>query len=152
MKNFLLITLFVLTATVANAQLKLNAGIAFANNGPKAEIGYTEYYPNHNLKIKTSLSYTFEKDYSYTSSETGETKIDDIHHLAISSVILYEVKKLDIGGGVSYRFFLPNSSGSVGLELVGQYHFTDKIAVQAIYDRTLSGFNYTSLGVNYYLF
>ena len=150
MKNLLFLFAFLLIATISNAQTKLYGGLAFANNGPKAELGFTENYAKHGFKIKTSLSYTYEN--SYVSSDAEVDKNLDIHHLSISSVVLFNLSKFDLGGGVSYRFFLPYASANVGLELVAQTHITEKIDLQVVYDRTINGYNYASFGINYYLF
>lgn len=152
MRNLLFLFAFLSFATISNGQTKLYGGLAFANNGPKAEIGFTENYVKHGFKIKTSLSYTFENSYKSTSSDTDLDSNLDIHHLSISSVVLFNLTKFDIGGGVSYRFFLPYASANVGLELVAQTHITEKIDLQVVYDRTINGNNYASFGVNYYLF
>ncbi len=143
---------FLSIATLSNAQTKLYGGLAFANNGPKAELGFVENYAKHGFKIKTSLSYTFENSYKSTSSYNESDKSSDIHHLSVSSVVLFNLTKFDLGGGVSYRFFLPYASANVGLELVAQTHITEKIDLQVVYDRTINGYNYASIGVNYYLF
>lgn len=150
MKNLFFLFALLLTATLTNAQTKLYGGLAFANNGPKAELGFVENYAKHGFKLKTSLSYTYQS--SYTSTENDIQRTLDIHHLSISSVILFNLTKFDLGGGISYRFFLPYASANVGLELVAQTHITEKIDIQAVYDRTINGYNYASIGVNYYLF
>lgn len=152
MKNLLILFALLFIATISNGQTKLYGGIAFATNGPKAEIGFTENYAKHGFKIKTSLSYTFENSYKNTSSDSGNDLTTDIHHLSISSVVLFNLTKFDLGGGVSYRFYLPYASANVGLELVAQTHITENIDLQVVYDRTINGNNYASLGINYYLF
>lgn len=152
MKNLFFLFAFLSIATLSNAQTKLYGGLAFANNGPKAELGFVENYAKHGFKIKTSLSYTFENSYKSTSSYNESDKSSDIHHLSVSSVVLFNLTKFDLGGGVSYRFFLPYASANVGLELVAQTHITEKIDLQVVYDRTINGYNYASIGVNYYLF
>ena len=152
MKKSLLLFAFILIATVTNAQTKLYGGLSFANNGPKAEIGFIENYAKHGFKVKTSLSYTFEDSYKNTFSDSEVEKAVDIHHLSISSVVLFNLQKFDLGAGVSYRFFLPYASANVGLELVAQTHITKKIDLQVVYDRTINGHNYASFGINYYLF
>jgi|LGVF01.1.fsa_nt_gb hypothetical protein len=152
MKNLVLLVAFISFATISNAQSKFYGGLAFANNGPKAELGLTETFDEGGFKIKTSLSYTYELSQEETSNDLEETQESDVHHLSVSSVLLFEVKKFDVGGGFSYRFFLPTAAGSVGVELVSIYHLNEKFNVQAVYDRTISGSNFVSLGVNYNLF
>ncbi|MEN8137431.1 MAG: hypothetical protein ABFR62_03285 [Bacteroidota bacterium] len=151
MKKILILIAFIAITSVSYGQSKLYGGLAYSNVGPKAEFGLTEYFDEGGFMIKTSASYSYEYNHEFTAID-GVITNSDIHHLSIASVILFNVGNFDLGGGFAYRFFLPSAAGSVGLELAALYHINEKYDIQLALDRTVSGSNFASIGVNFNIF
>jgi len=147
MKKILFFVVFLAIGNFVNGQTKLFGGLAYSNIGPKAQIGITEFFEEGGFLIKTTGGYSYEFSYDSESYDGHTTQIKR-QHLELSSVILFDVKKFDIGGGFSYRYFLPMSAGTVGLKLTTLYHVNDKYNIEASYNKTVSGENFISLGVN----
>lgn len=150
MKKIVLVLAMSLFVLSTYGQNKFFGGVAYSNVGPRAQFGLLEHFEKGEFDIKSTISYIYELSHQQPSFDTFETVSRT--HIAVSSIILFDVKQFKLGGGVSYRYITKANAGIVGLSLCTIYSLNDKYEIEGTVDKMANGITYASLGLNFRLF